>query len=133
MMRDDSEDLLANVIPVDAVKIQSIEDGGRRRHTGLLVVDRCNPAINECGGRRFPEIVTHGTNHHDNLPGAIEILNSGSRLIADEQRMNPDITFRVPLGLLFAPDERVNLREETFDDPEVERQLQADRRTKRLE
>src|SRR5262245_2974295 len=128
MMRDDAEHVLPNVVAVDAVDVQAIEDGGRWRDACLLMVDRSNPSVDERGGQRLAEIVANRANHDDNLPSPIEIVDSGPRLIDHEQRVNPDITFGMPFGLLFAADEGVNFGEHAFDDAEIERKLEPDGR-----
>ena len=53
--------------------------------------------------------------------------------VDDHQRVHPHVAFRVPLGILFAADQRVQLRPQALDDAEVERELQAERRALRLQ
>ncbi len=61
--------------------------------------------------------------------GAVEIVDAPARLVDHEQRVYPDVTFRVPFGLLRAIDERFQLGKEPVDDPELERQREAERGT----
>jgi hypothetical protein len=44
--------------------------------------------------------------------------------------VHPDVSFRVPLRLLRAADERLNLREQPFDDAEIQRDLPSPRRAR---
>jgi len=125
MMRDDAEDLLAHVVAVDGVNVEPIEDGSGGSHARLLVIDRSDPSVDESRGRRFPQIVADGTQHHDDLPRMIEVVDSAAGLVDHHERVDPDISFGVPFRLLLASHQRVDLREHAADDAQVEREREA--------
>ena len=54
-----------------------------------------------------------------------EIVDARSGLVDHQQRVNPDIALRVPLGLLRASHQRPQLRQERIDHTDVERQRQS--------
>ena len=60
--------------------------------------------------------------------GRGEVVDARPRLIDHLQRVHPDVSFRMPLGLLRAAGERLQLREQRCDDAEIEREREADRR-----
>ena len=127
-MRDDAEHLLADVVAVDRVDVEPVEHRGCRLDARLFVIDRSDPSVDERGRRRLAEIVADGAEHHDDLPGAIEVVDPRARLIDHQQRVDPDVALGMPLRLLLASDERVDLREEPLDDAEIEREREAHRR-----
>ena len=47
----------AHVVAVDGLDVQPIEQRVRRRHPGLLVIDRSDPPVDERGRRRLAEVV----------------------------------------------------------------------------
>ena len=61
------------------------------------------------------------------MPGARQVVDAGAGLVDHHQRVDPDVAFGVPLGLLRAPDQRQQLREQARDDLEVERERQPQR------
>src|SRR6476659_1141879 len=122
-MRDDSEHLFPHVVAVDTVDVETVEHLGCRGHPRLLVVDRSNSSIDESGRRWLAEIMADRSEHHDDLSRAIQIVDPRSRLIDNEQCMDPHVPLGMPLGLLLAADERVDFWKQTLDHSKVERQL----------
>ena len=108
--------------------IQAIEKGRGRRHALLFVVHRSDPAVEERRGRRLSEVVRHRAEHDDELIGAIEIADPLARLIDDLQRVHPDVSLRVPLGLLGATHERFQLWKELIDHTEIQRERKTNGR-----
>ena len=64
MVRDDAQDLRADVVAVDRVDVQAIEDRGGRGDASLLVIDRADPSVDERRRRRLAEVVADGAEHH---------------------------------------------------------------------
>jgi hypothetical protein len=93
------------------------------------MVERSDAPLDDGGRRRLAKIVRDCAEHHNQLIRTIEIVDPVPRLIDHHQRMNPHVTFRVPLGLLWASDERFQLGEQLIDHAELERQGEADRRS----
>ena len=75
--------------------------------------------------------MAHGAEHHRQLLRPREIVDAGPRLVDDLQVVDPDVAFRMPLGLLRASDEREQFRKQPRDDPEVERERKAERWSRR--
>ncbi len=132
-MRDEPGNLPAHVEAVDGVDVQTIEQRHRWLHAGLLVIEGPDAAIDHRGRRRLPEVVADGAEHDGDEARAIEIAVQRPRRVDHHQRVRPDVAFGMPLGLLLAPDERQQLRENPFDDAEIERQAKSDRRPLRLQ
>ena len=128
MVRDESEHLSAHILAVDRVDVEAIEKRGRRRDAFFLVIHRADAAVDERRRRRLAEVVRHCAEHDDELIGAIEIVDALPRLVDHLQRVHPDVAFRMPLGLLLAPDERLQFRKQLIDDAELERERESDRR-----
>ena len=63
--------------------------------------------------------------------GSRQIVDPRARLVDDQQRVDPDVAFGMPLRLLRAADERLQLRKQPLDDAELEREREADRRPRR--
>ena len=57
------------------------------------------------------QIVAHRAEHDRDLLRVVEVVDPLPRFVDDEQRVDPDVALGVPLGLLRAADERVELRE----------------------
>ena len=79
----------------------------------------------------FPKSWRHGAEHHDELIGAIEIVDALPRLIDHLQRVHPHVAFGMPFRLLLAADERLQLRKQLVDDAELQRERKSDRRALR--
>ena len=65
--------------------------------------------------------------------GRVEVVDAGAGLVDDHQRVHPDVALGVPLGLLLAADQGLELGEEALDDPQVEGELEAEGRPPGLE
>ena len=63
VVRDDAEDVPADVEAADGVDVQPVEQRRRRRDAGLFVIDRPDAAVEERGRRRLAEIVADGAEH----------------------------------------------------------------------
>ncbi len=100
----------------------------RRRHAGRLVAARSDVAVDERRRRRLAEVVGDGAEHHRQRAAAIEPVEALAGAVDDHQRVHPHVALRVPLGILLAADQRLQLRPQLVDHAEVERQPQADRR-----
>ena len=125
--------LLPDVDAAHRVDVETIEDGGRRRDARLLVIDRSDPSVHERGGWRLAEIVADRPEHDGDLLRMGKVVDARARLVDHHQRMDPDVPFRMPLGLLRTADERFQLREQRVDDAEAQGQLEPDGRPPRLE
>ena len=95
------------------------------------MIDRSDAAVEERRRGRLAEVVADGAEHDGELLRPRQVVDARPRLIDDLQRVHPDVAFRMPLRLLRAADERVQLGKQLFDDAEVERQREADRRPRR--
>ena len=115
MVRDDASHLPRDIVTADRLDVQAVEQRGGWRDAGLLVIDGSNAAIEKRGRRRLAEVVAHGAEHDGQLPRAVEVVDPRARLVDDEQRVHPDVSLRVPLRLLRAADERLQLRKEPID------------------
>ena len=123
----------ADVVAVERVDVQPIEKRGCGRDALLLVIDRADPAVDERRRRRLAEVVADRAEHDREPLRTRQVVDARARLVDDLQRVHPDVAFGMPLGLLRAADERVQLGKEPFDDAEVEREREADRRPRRAE
>ena len=79
------------------------------------------------------EVVAHRAEHDGDLLRIPEIVDAPARLVDDQQRVDPDVSFGVPLRLLRTADERVELGEQALDDAHLERQREAERRPARAQ
>ena len=73
------------------------------------------PSMNG-GGRRLAEIVADRAEHDRHLLRILEVVDAARAPVDHEQRVDPDVPFRVPLGFLRAADERVELGKQPLDD-----------------
>ena len=126
VMSDDAEHMVANVETVDGLHVESIEYAGCGRDPCLLVIDRSNPPVDERGRRRLAEVVTERAEHHGNLPGVGQIVDTSASLVHDHQCVNPHVTFGMPVRFLRTSDQRLDLGKELFEDTKLQRQCQAD-------
>ena len=128
VVRDQSEHLAAHILAVYRMHVQAIEKGRRWRHALLFVVHRPDPAVDERRGCGLSEVVRYRPKHDDELIGAIEIADPLARLIDDLQRVHPDVSLRVPLGLLNATHERFQLWKELIDHTQFQRERETNGR-----
>ena len=128
MVCDKAEDLPAHVLAINRMDVEAIEKRGGGRDTFFLVIHRSDAAVEEGRGRRFSEIVGHGAKHHDELIRAIEIVDALSRLIDHLQRVYPHVALGMPLRLLLASDEGLELGKQLIDDAELQRKRETNRR-----
>ena len=77
---------------------------------------RTDPAVDERRRRRLAEIVADRAEHDRDLLRARKIVDAPPRLIDHLQRVDPDVAFGMPLGLLRAAVERLHLRKQLRDD-----------------
>ena len=105
VLRHHAQDLPAHVVSVERVDIQPIEKRGGRRDSLLLVIDRADPPIEEGGRRRLAEVVADRAEHDGDLLRARQVVDALPRLIDDLQRVHPDVSLGMPLGLLRTADE----------------------------
>ena len=112
MVRDDAEHLAADVVAAERMHVEPIEQPRGRRDARLFVIHRSDPPVDERGRRRLAEIVADGAEHHRDLLRVIEIVDARARLVDDHQRVHPDVALGMPLRLLRAADERLQLGEE---------------------
>ena len=108
--------------------VEAVEKSGGRRDAFFLVIQRADAAVDQRGRRGLAEVVRHGAEHDDQLIGVVEIVDAPPRLVDHHQRMHPHVAFRMPLGFLLAPDERLQLRKQLIDDAKLERERESDRR-----
>ena len=85
------------------------------------MIPGANPTIDELGGGRFAEVVADRAQHHGDLLGVRQVVDTCAGLVDHQHRMDPDITLWMPLGLLFAADERLEFREQLVNDAQFER------------
>src|SRR5262245_16615854 len=133
MVRDETDDLPSNVEAVDAVDVQPVEQRHGRLNAGLLVIERSDAPFHDSGGRRLAEIVAHGAEHQGSQAGAIEIAVQFERFVNHHERVCPDVTFGMPRRFLNAPDGWKHFRHHLSDDPEIECELESDRRASGLQ
>ena len=133
MMGNDSQNLRADVVPVDRVDVQAVEHRRGRGDTGLLVIDRADASVQERRREWLPEIVTDGAEHDCDPARAVQVIDAGARLVDHHQRVHPHVPFGVPLRFLLASDEGFDLRKEAVDDEEVESQGKTNRGARREE
>ena len=81
--------------------------------------------------RHLGDAVDDKTSHYLDVIGSSASRMAG--LIDDLQRMDPDVAFGVPFGLLDASDQCLELREQLVHDAEIERQRKTDGRATREE
>ncbi len=79
--------------------------------------------------RRLAQVVTERAQHHDDFPGAGQVVDGGARFINDHERVHPDVAFRMPQHVLLTADERPQFRQQAIDDVELQGQGEPDRRT----
>ena len=113
--------------------VESIEQARRRLDAGFFVPERSDAAVDHRRRRRLAEVVADRRQHDRGEPRAIEIVVSLPRLVDHHQRVNPDVAFWMPFGLLRAVDERVHLGQKLSGDADLAREREADRRALRLE
>ncbi len=77
MMRDEPEHLLADVVAVDRLDIQSIQKRGGGCDALLFVIHRANAAVDDRRRCRFTEVVTDGPEHDGQLLWSLEIIDDG--------------------------------------------------------
>ena len=128
-----AEHLPAHVESIQRVDVESIEDPCRRLNAHRLVVRRLDAAVDQCRRGRFAEIVADGAEHDRGQARPIEIAIQLARLVNHQQRVNPDVAFRMPFGILRTVVERLHLRKQLVDDAELAREREADRRALGLE
>ena len=75
--------------------------------------------------------MTDGAEHDRNLLRTWKIVDARARLVDDLQRVHPHVAFGVPLGLLRAAGERLQLGKQFFDNAERHREREADRGPRR--
>jgi hypothetical protein len=127
-MGDDAEDLRAHVDAVDAVDVEPIEKGRRRRDAGFLMSDRSDAAVEKRRRGGLAEIVTHGAEHDDHLLGTTEWRDGLARPVDDHERVDPDVPFGVPLRLLLTIDQRRHFRPQPLHDAQLASEREPDRR-----
>ena len=127
MVRRDAQHFAADVDAIDGVDVEAVEQRRGRRHAGFFVPQRPDAAVDDRGGRRLAQVVTHRAEHHRDLPGARQVVDAGAGLVDHHQRVDPDVAFGVPLGFLRAADQGQQFREQACDDLEVERERQPQR------
>src|SRR5262245_1624734 len=110
MVRNEADDLRSNIEAVDAVNVQPVEQRYRRFDARLLVIQRSDAPLYERSGRRLPKVVAKRAEHDGDQTRAIEITVQLARLVHNHERVSPDVTFRMPLRLLFAPNRRQQFR-----------------------
>ncbi len=118
----------ANVVAVERVDVQAIEERSGWRHALRFVVDRPDPAVAEGGRGRLAQVVAHGAEHDRELLRSRQIVDARARLVDHLQGVHPHVAFGMPLRLLRTADQRVQFRQQTFDDAEVECEGEADGR-----
>jgi hypothetical protein len=80
---------------------QSFEEASRRGLSFRFVAARRDASKVSCGRRRFAEIVTEDAEAYDQIVVLIAGAFHGEPVQAVE-RVDPDIAFRMPDGILFA-------------------------------
>src|SRR4029453_3840081 len=119
MVRDEADDLRSNVEAIDGVDVQPVEYRYGWLNAGLLVIERSDAPVHDSGGRRLAEIVAKSAEHQGRQARAIEIAVQFARFVHHHERVRPDVTFRVPLRFLFAPDRREQFRHALPVDPRI--------------
>ena len=105
---------------------KSIEETDRRRDTGLFVVERSDPSVDEGRRGRLPEVVADGAQHHRQQARPLEVVIQLARTVDHHQRMDPHVAFGMPFGLLLAADERDHLGQYLFEKAEVTGESESD-------
>ena len=82
---------------------------------------------------RLSQVVTHRPEHECDLLWVGQPAHPRGGLVYHQEVVNPDVSLRVPLGLLLAPNEGGQTREQPFDDSQLQGQLEAGRRSRRPE
>ncbi len=77
----------------------------------------------------LPDVVHDRPEHDRDLLRPLEAVDARARLVDHHQRVHPHVALRMPLRLLRAADERLQLRKQLVDDAEVEGEREADRRS----
>ena len=133
VLGDQPQHLRADVEVVERSHVQAIENPCRRLDALRLVIRRSHPPVDHRRGRRLAEVVAHRAQHHGRQPRAIEIGVPLARLVDHHQRVDPDVAFGMPLGILRAVVERLHLRKDLLDHAELAREREPDRRPLRLQ
>ena len=94
---------------------------------GFLVADRSDAAVEKRRRGRLAEVVAHRAEHDDHLLGVRPRASMRcARLVDDHERVDPDVPFGVPLGLLLAADQRRHLRPQPLHDAQLASEREPD-------
>src|SRR5205823_7673928 len=88
---------------------------------------RANAAINESSCRGFAKVMAEGCEHHRNLLRIRQVIDQFTRSIYRQQRVNPNVAFRMPLRFLRYINQSLQLRKELIDNAEIAQPLQTNR------
>ena len=132
VMGDEPDNLGADVIAVHRVDVEPVEDHSSWLDTSFLVVVGADAAVDVCARRRFSQVVTHRSQHQRDLLRIRKTTGPSGGLVYHQEVVDPHVSLGVPLRLLLAPDQRGQTGEEPFDDTQLQRQLEADRGSRRL-
>ncbi len=133
MISHQRQDLLAHIVTLDRMDVQFFQKTERRSNSRFFVSTRAQTAIDELRRRRLAEIVGQGSQHYCHLLWIGEIVNQFARAINYQPRMDKDITFRVPLGILRNIDERFDFRKKLIERAQSVQPTQPDRGTLRAQ
>src|SRR5438874_976896 len=90
---------------------------------------RTNAAFDESSRRRLAKVMAEGCEHHRNSLRIRQVIDQFTCSIYCQQRVNPNVTFRMPLRFLRYINQSLQLRKELIDNAEIAQPLQTDGRT----
>ena len=87
---------------------------------------RADAVLNECSCRRLAKIVTQRREHHGYLFSVRQIVDERAGAIDCQERVNPNVAFRMPFRFLRHIDQSFQLGKQLIDDTKIAKPLQPD-------
>ena len=128
MVGDETEHLPADVVAGEGVDVEAVEEGAGGGDAGLFVAARADAPVDELGGGGLAEVVADRGEHQGHLLRRVEVVDALPGLVDDHEGMHPDVALRMPLGLLPAADEGLQLGKEPRDHPKAQGEAEPERR-----
>src|SRR5207248_11488708 len=88
---------------------------------------RTNAAIDESSRRRLAKVMAEGCEHHGNLLRIRQVIDQFTCSICRQQRVNPNVAFRMPLRFLRYINQCLQLWKELIDNAEIAQPFQTNR------
>src|SRR5258708_11942928 len=127
MIAHQSYDLRPHVITFERVNVQPVPKIQRQINTRFFVSARAQAAVDEFRSPRLAKIMRQSGQHYRDLLSVRKIANQLAGSIDYQTRMNKDVAFRMPFGILWHFDQSFDFRKELIQDAQSVQPTQSDR------